>query len=229
MKLSDIDTSVWYPIEIPSTGKKTTFRPFRVREERSLLMAQESEEAGTMLNTLNEVVKSCLKDKVELTTFDVEYLFIKIRSKSVGEDSYVVAKCGSCDAKNNVVLQLTDTVVTNLDQNKKLKISDDLSVIMKYPSVTDIAKIESLPQKEQVTAAITACIESVFYKTTVFHTAESDAEEIADFLLNRTDDEISKLIEFVENIPTVQLKTEYECKQCGAINQITVNSIADFF
>lgn len=230
MKLSEIDTSVYYPFVIPSTQKKTKFRPFVVKEEKALLIAQESEDQTTMINTLESIVRSCVVNcPSALTTFDIEYAFLQIRAKSVGEEAYVVCTCTKCSTKNNVVLDITKSKVVGLEQEKKLKLSDKLVVIMKYPSVSDLSNLLTLNQTDQSVAAIAASIETIYYKDSVFHSAESDAKEMEAFLLNRSDDEISKLVNFVENTPKVIVNAEYECKQCATVNNLKIESIADFF
>lgn len=230
MKLSDIDTSVYYPITIPSTKKKTKFRPFRVREERALLTAQESEDSAVMINTLESVVKSCVVGCPELTTFDVEYLFVQVRSKSVGETADIVSTCQHCGEKNHVTLNLTKVEVVGADQDKKIKLADNLIVLMKYPSIGDVAELVGHGDfASQDTKVISAAIETVYYNDTVFHTKESDTAEILEFLLNRSDEEMSKLVEFIENIPSVILETEYTCKKCSEKNMVSIKNLSDFF
>ena len=229
MKLSDIDSSPYFPIEIPSNKQKTKFRPFRVREERALLIAQESEDPKIMINTLETIVKSCVVDCPSfITTFDVEYLFIQIRAKSVGEVADAVSTCTHCSEKNNIQLDLTTTKIVGENIDKKIKLSDDLVVLMKFPSISDVADL--MEDKENLeTKAIVASIETVYYGSTVLHTKDTDAEDIAEFLLNRSDDEMDKLIEFINNIPTVILEMDYKCTKCGENNHVEIKTLQDFF
>jgi hypothetical protein len=98
MKLSEINGAPSYTITIPSSKKVTQFRPFLVKEEKALLAAQESEDESVILSTLYEVIKSCLKDPtLKLTSFDMEFIFTHIRSKSVGEQSDLIFKCQACN------------------------------------------------------------------------------------------------------------------------------------
>lgn len=230
MSLSNIDTSVYYDVIIPSTKKKTSFRPFRVREERALLTAQESESENSMLVTLEEVVRACVKKCPEhLTTFDIEYLFVKIRSKSVGEESTVMAECSHCNTNNRVTVNLENVSLSNESQERKLKISKDLVVVMKYPSIDEVSKVMDLQDEDQSLAGIAAAIETIYYKDQVYHTSETDIKEIHEFILNRSDDEMLQIIEFIENVPTVVLETEFECKQCASMNVLKLKTLSDFF
>lgn len=230
MKLNEIDTSVYYPITIPSTKKSTKFRPFRVREEKALLTAQESEDSSVMLNTLESIVRSCVVDCPQfLTTFDIEYALIRIRSKSVGEESDITSTCTSCGHENNVRIDLTKVELTNPKQEKTLKLSEKLSVVMRYPGIGEVSELGNMPKSEQITAAIAASIETIYFEDSVFHTSDNDIEEVIEFIMNRTDEEMVQLIEFIENIPTVILETEYKCVGCGENNKIKIKTLSDFF
>lgn len=229
MNLAEIDTSAYYPITIPSNKKKTKYRPFRVREERALLIAQQAEDDGVMLNTLESIIRSCVANcPADLTIFDVEYLFINIRSKSVGELSEAVSTCLQCAEKNDVQLDLTTVKVLNLNQEKKIKLSDKLVVLMKYPCIGDVADMVLNPE-DQETKAVASSIETVYFGDKVFHTKESDMQQVIEFLLNRSAEEMAKLVEFIENLPSTVLEAEYKCKKCGETNKIQIDRLADFF
>lgn len=228
-KLSQIDTSVYYPVVIPSTGKKTKYRPFRVREERALLIAQESEDTQTMLNTIESIVKSCVVNcPASLTTFDAEYLFLILRSKSVGEQAEMVIKCKHCEADNPTVIDITKVEVKNIKKDMKLKLSDGLTLLMKYPTLDEVAEV-SQDETEKDIKAIASSIQTIYHGDEVYHTNESDIADITEFILNRTDDEMKLIVEFVENIPTVSLTHEFTCKKCGEKNELTVTSLQNFF
>lgn len=229
MKLSDIDTSVYYETELPSTGKKVQFRPFTVKEEKALLTSQESAEVATMISTLNKVVQDCVIKCPPLSTFDVEYLFIKIRSKSVGEESQIIMKCVHCGTSNHVNVDLNQVKVNSEISNKKLIINKQLAVIMRYPTLDDVVKISTCATDDQVATAIAIAIETIYFGDKVFHTKDSDISDIIEFIMNRTDTEIAQMIEFVEKIPSIELPIEFECRQCMKVNEIVVKSITDFF
>lgn len=230
MKLSEIDTSVYYNDTIPSTKKEIKFRPFNVKQEKALLTAQESEQVPVMLSTLESVVRDCIKNcPDDLTTFDIEYLFLKIRAKSVGEESNIVIGCKKCKKSNVVTLDLRTATISNNNLDKKLIISDSLVVVMKYPSITDLNKLANAKPADQILTAAAIAIETIYYKDNVFHTQDAEMDEIIDFILKRTDAEMEKIIAFVENIPTVMLETEFECRQCATVNSVKITSLADFF
>ena len=133
-----------YTIKIPSTKKEIKFRPFLVKEEKALLVAQQSEDTQVMLDTLKEILRNCIKTPIEvdeLALFDIEYIFSQIRAKSVGEVVELIVRCDKCpeeDEKARVKLtfDLTKLNVTFPEgHNKKIALFDDVGVVMKYPSL----------------------------------------------------------------------------------------------
>lgn len=227
--LASIDTAVYYPVKIPSTGKKTKFRPFSVREERAFLTAHESADLTTMLTTLETIVRNCVKEcPKDLTTFDVEYLFIQLRAKSVGEVTEAVATCVHCEEKNPIQIKLADVKLTNEGQSKNIKLGDKLSVTMRYPSIAEVAEL-SISTDKLEEKAVAASIETVFYNDTVFHVKEGDTDDIIEFIYNRTEAEMTKLTDFVDNAPRVRLETKYKCTKCGKDNRVVVERLVDFF
>lgn len=229
MKLSAIDTSVYYPITIPSNKQLTKFRPFRVREERTLLAAHESGESAVMIASLETVVRACVIDcPVDLTVFDLEFLFVHLRAKSIGEDSNIISHCRFCDEENTVLVDLTTARVVDTNQSMRITLSDKLIVQMKYASINEVSNIMNAKESQDV-AAIAACIETIYYDDEVFHTKESQYGEIIEFILNRTDAEMEQITGFIHNTPTVVIESSYDCKKCGEKNLIKITDISDFF
>lgn len=226
MKLTDIDTSIYYPVMIPSCKKATTFKPFRVREEKALLTAEESGDSSVILSTIESVVRSCVKDcPQELTTFDVEYLMVQLRTKSIGEISDISLECPKCKKDIPIQVDLTKTIVTE-GIDPMIKLNDELTVYMRYPSIGRVADLV-LDAKDN--DAIASCIKSVYFKDEVFHTDDGDLAEVVEFVLNRTDKEMEKIVEFINKIPTVELSVTYKCPSCTHEDTLVIRTLADFF
>lgn len=227
--LAEIDSSIYYPITIPSIKKKTKFRPFRVREERALLTAQQTEDASVMLETLETIIRACVVDSPKnITVFDAEFLFVNIRAKSVGEYAEAVSTCVKCAEKNDISIDLTTVKIEKLDTDKKLTLSKNLVVLMKYPSLKDVDKV-LINTKEQEMQAISASLDTVYFGDEVIHIEDSESADIIDFILNRTDEEMSKMVNFIHNIPHAIIESEYICKKCKGKNKVKIESISDFF
>lgn len=232
MKLSEILTATQYPVTIPSTGEQTTFRAFIVKEEKALLIAHESEDAAIQLATLNSVVTACLANKPKaLTSFDLEYLFLMIRSQSVGEIQEMNGTCGHCGAVTTFGVDMSKAVVVLPDQpSTMLKITKNLAVKMRYPTVDQLAGIANeTNETKKKFKAIAASIETVFFGDHVIHTNDTTEEEIISFLDNRTDEEFEPIANFINTVPTVQLDTQFKCLSCGHDNLVELRTLSDFF
>lgn len=231
MKLSELNTTPRYPITIPSTGKKTTFRPFLVREERALLTAQESGDISTMLATMESVARNCLdKPPEQFTTFDLEYVMTLIRAKSVGEYSDLVFYCASCDspdAKTTVSVDLTSVQVSKNEQTFKVKLHDKLTAQLKYPSIQDAVAINDATDKEF--ELIKRCMDKLFTEDETFNLAEEPDSEIEDFVATLTPEQKKKIEYFVDNIPYTFIRVQYKCPVCGKEHDRELKGINSFF
>lgn len=236
MKLSEINVTPLYPITIPSTKKKAKYRPFLVKEERALLAAQESEDLGVMLTTLKQVVQSCVEPESvveEMTTFDLEYIYTLIRAKSVGEFSDLVFRCDDCEDENakvkvSIDLRKVEVAFTEGKTNK-VKISDNIVVMMKYPSMEELIEVETTNKADTKTDAIKACIESIYVQDDVYHVAEESKEELAAFMDSLTTKQFGMLEEFFDTIPTAQIPVKYTCPVCNKEHDKIVKGLNNFF
>lgn len=236
MKLSEVNITPLYPIVIPSTKKKAKYRPLLVKEERALLAAQESEDLSVMLTTLKQVVKACVEPDsavTNMTSFDLEYIFTLIRAKSVGEYSDLIFKCDDCEdekAKTKVSIDLrTVDVKFPEGKNNKIKISDDIVIIMKYPTMEDLIDVESSTKADPKVEAIKACIESIYVKDDVYHTKEESEEELEAFMDSLTSRQFGLLEDWFENLPSAQIAVKYKCPVCDKQHDKVVKGLNNFF
>lgn len=234
MKLSEINTSPLYQVTIPSSKKKVKYRPFVVREERALLAAQESEDETVMLDTMNQVVTNCLTPTpTSLTTFDLEYLFTLIRAKSVGEYSELIFRCDACvdeKAKVKVSLDLRKVEVhTPENHTNKIKISDTVTVVMRYPSVEEITSIQKLEEAEAKTRAILASMETIYAEDDTYHVNEEPESELMAFMESLTGKQYAMIETFFDTMPVVRIAVEYRCPVCGTDHKKQVKGLTNFF
>ena len=176
-----INTTPTYSLEIPSSSKSIKYRPFLIKEEKALLIAQQSEDASVMVNSLKEVIKSCIKDDIDvdgLATFDLEYIFTQIRAKSVGEVIELSLRCDTCTdekAVSKVSIDLTKLGVSkNPEHLIKIKLYDDVGIAMKYPTMDVVKKLENVDNTdiEQVFTIVVECIDYIYTTDEVFHAKE---------------------------------------------------------
>jgi Zn finger protein HypA/HybF involved in hydrogenase expression len=233
-----MNTTPSYTLEIPSTKTKVKYRPFLVREEKALLIAQQSEDPEVMINTLKEVIAGCIKDDIDvdsLATFDLEYLFTQIRSKSVGEEIELIFPCTHCNdekAKVKIKFDLTNIKVQTPDNHtKKVELFGDVGVMMKYPTIEVIDKIESLNSNDidAVFGVVAGCIDYIYDSSEIYYAKEQTKDELMEFLNNLTSDQFAKIQEFFQTMPKLKQEVDYKCPVCGADNHTVLEGLASFF
>jgi hypothetical protein len=235
MSLSSlVSTLPKYQITLPVTGTKVEYRPFLVKEEKILLMAAESKDEKSMNSAIKSVVEACTDGKVDISrlpTTDIEYLFLQLRSNSIGETVKPMVKCGECETPNEVEINLKEIVPAfNPKHTKKIHLISDIHVQMKYPTMADMEKIESKEDNiERALLLIVKCIDKVINGETIYSTAEMDTKEVKDFVENLTQSQFNKLLSFVETMPTLQKEVKFTCKKCSHENDMVLKGLSSFF
>ena len=230
-----------YSMIIPSTGKTVKYRPFLIKEEKALLIAQQSEEIPVMIDTLKNVIVNCTLDKIDtesLAIFDMEYMFTQIRSKSVGEIVDLYLKCDvdhGDDNKKAVVkysLDLSTIAVTkDPEHTNKIELFDDVGVVMKYPSFSSLQKLKNLDTDnlDAVFEIVAECIEHIYTNEEVFYAKEQKPEELLEFLNNLTSEQFVKIQRFFSTMPKITKDLEYNCPVCSKKFKKTLEGIESFF
>lgn len=223
-----------YSLTIPTTGKEIKFRPFLVKEERALLLAQQSEDKSIMMNTLKDIIKSCVKGNInvdELATVDIEYIFIQLRARSVGENVDLIFRCTHCDDKNakvKITIDLTQLEVSSADNNKKIALFDNVGVVMKYPNMDTISDISD-NSVDDILSVIIDCIDYIYDDREIYYASDTSREELLEFINNLSSEQFIKLQNFFENIPSIKKDVDYICPVCGKDNHVVLSGISSFF
>lgn len=231
-------TAPTYELTVPSTKEKVKFRPFLVKEEKALMLAQQSENATTMLDTLKDVISSCTLGKLDvskLAMFDIEYIFVQLRAKSVGEITELVFSCKNCNdpkAKMNVNIDLT-TVNVEFDDKHTSDISlfNDVGVKMRYPSLELINKLKDIKDNDinSLFEVIVQCIDCIYDADSVHAAVDSSKEELIQFINNLTQEQFAKLQNFFETMPKLQKELEFDCPVCSFHHKQTIQGLENFF
>ena len=224
-----------YDMIVPSTGKPITYRPYLVKEEKILLIALESEDDTQIENAVVRLIEDCVKDDIDvnmLTMFDVEYIFISLRSKSVGEGIKLRTKCESCDQPNEVKVNLDDVEIIGKDNTEvqTVKLSDDLSVVMHWPYVINkLTTKEKTNQVESIIAVVAKCIETIYYGEDTYAAKDSTSREVKEFVENLASDQFEKLGDVIASMPYVSYDMNYKCEHCEQENHVELKGLSDFF
>jgi len=236
MALPRLNESPQYRMKIPSTGKEIKFRPFLVKEQKVLLMSQESQDPKQIMSALLTSIENCTQDLdvANLATFDADYMFSQIRSKSVGETATIIATCKECEAENPLAVNLEEIFI-EVDPKAKMTIelTSDITLKMKYPSYNDFIHTGVLDDSNTATEillnTVIACMESIMTEDDNLLVADESKEEIEEFLNSLTSEQFDKVTDFVKNIPKMYHKEEYPCKNCGTKNILELEGLNDFF
>lgn len=229
-----------YTLEIPSTKDSLKYRPFLVKEQKALLLAQQSEDPIVMVDTLKQVIKSCAHSPIDiekLAVFDLEYIFSQIRGKSVGEIVDLFFYCDTCvdeKAKVRISIDISKLQVESFPGHiSKISLFGDVGVSMRYPNINVIKKIEKLgdtsSEIDLVFDIITECIDYIYDTSEVYYAKEQTKEELSEFINNLTSEQFEKIENFFETMPKLQQKVSYRCPVCSKQHNKTLEGLNNFF
>ena len=237
MPLPKISTPT-YELEIPSTKKKIRYRPFLVKEEKILIIAMESQSDTEIANAVKDVLSTCILTrgvKVDtLSTFDIEYLFLNIRGKSVGEDVEVMVTCPD-DNKTKVPIRvnLDDIkIITSDDHKKDIKLDDQIMMRMKYPSINQFIKSNfttSDIKPEDTFDLIISCIEQVYNEEESWSTSDCTKEEMNDFLDQLNSNQFKEIEKFFETMPKLSHTLKVKNPNTNVVNDVKLEGLSAFF
>jgi phosphotransferase system HPr-like phosphotransfer protein len=223
-----------FEVIIPSINKEVTFRPFLVKEEKILLMAQQSADEKEIIKAIKQVVNNCcLDDKLDidkLATFDLEYLFLKLRARSVNNIVEILYKDFEDDKEYKIFVNLDDVeVVMPKKIDKNVKINKKSGILMKYPSVAIVDEIKQFDNEiELLNFFIIKCIDEIYDENDVYPASEQTEEELKDFIDNLDVKTFDKIREFMENMPKLEHKVTYK-NSLGNEKNVTLSTLNDFF
>jgi len=238
MPLPKISTPT-YELELPSTDQTIKYRPFLVKEEKLLVIALESEDTKQITTAIKTVIKNCIhtKDiKVEtLPTFDIEYLFLNIRGKSVGEKVDVNIVCPDDNETNvSVSIDLDEIrIQKNEGHTNKIKVDDKIMMEMKYPSLEQFIKnnfdFNSENAMEQSFDLIASCIDKIYTEDDVWIAADVTKKEITEFLDSMNSSQFKEIEKFFETMPKLSHKIKVTNPKTEVESEVTLEGLASFF
>jgi|TARA_B100000424_G_scaffold265293_1_gene254732 citrate lyase gamma subunit len=237
MPLPKINTPI-YELTLPSTGKKIRYRPFLVKEEKVLIIALESEDTKQITNAIKNVISNCILSrgvKVEnLSTFDIEYLFLNIRGKSVGEEVEVMVTCpDDNETKVPVIIPLDEIkIFQDPKHSRDIDLDDKLKMRMKYPSLSEFVKnnfdVDDMGMKESF-ELISSCIEQVFNDEESWSASDCSKKELNEFIEQLNSQQFKKVENFFETMPKLSYTVKFKNPKTGVNNEVVLEGLSDFF
>jgi hypothetical protein len=229
LKNIKINTPTYREI-IPSTNTEVKITPFKVGDEKILLIASESKDPKQMIDSLKKVIDNCVQgaELKDMSAFDVEYLFLKIRSDSVGETADIFLTCKECETANECKIDLSKIEVRGLDSFKtKIKITDDLMFSMLTPDLDSYTGVEN--NAEGIIEFIAKNVDKVFYGEETIDIGTNDKQDVIDIINQLTSTQFKDLQDYISGMPKVTYELDFECKHCQTKNDVKLEGLADFF
>jgi rubrerythrin len=240
-KVSNIN----YELVIPSTGEKVTYRPFLVKEEKVLLIALESGEISAMTKAMQDIITSCTDGKVNTKTlapFDIEYFFLQLRGRSVGEiieinlprpENFNCCKKSSDNDTCNVKIPIDDIKInTSKIPESKIILTETISIQMKYPTIITVQKYTNNDgnlNTENVFNLINECIEYIQDDEEIFKTKDHTTTEITTFIESLNSSQFTKIREWLEGMPKLTHSVNWVCEHCEKSKKIQLEGVDSFF
>jgi hypothetical protein len=225
-----------YDMIVPSTGKSITYRPYVVKEEKMLLIAMESQDEKQIENAVMNIIEECVESPIDinaLTNFDVEFMFVTLRAKSVGEGIELSPNCTSCEETNEVKVDLDKVTVKNLEDqtDTMIKLTDDISVELKWPTMKDrhVDLVDEASETETIINIMSSTIGTIYSGEEIFVTSDVPKKEVKEFVESLSNEQFNQIVDVMAKAPTLSYDINFDCKKCGESNSIEINGLADFF
>ena len=220
---------------LPSSNERIEFRPFLVGEQKLLMIAQESDDQNTQVREMIRLINACCDDvnAEQLPTIDLEYLFLQIRIKSVGETSDIVMKCEQCETENEVTVDLE---ASEVKQEKKvsniINLSGDVSIELQYPtydSVEDLDIKEDESNTKDAFKLMNRCIVAVINGDEVMTRDDFSTKELDKFIASMNMEMFEGVQEYLASAPVLSITSEFKCSNCGSEEKSELEGIGSFF
>jgi hypothetical protein len=225
-----------YTTVLPSNNEEVLFRPMTMKQQKSLLIALESEDNMQMLRSMRELLASATDDQfdaMKAPIVDLEWLFLQVRAKSVGETVDLNLKCAQeeCNGSSKVSIDLTTVGIKRSDEheNHMIMLTEDLGLNMRYPTPEMLSKMQSDNELDQLTEVLKFTIVSIFDKLEVHHLEDADTKEVEEFFDSLTMDQIRLITDYFDRMPKLSHSIDTVCDACGHKGQRVLEGIASFF
>ena len=237
MALPKLNVPVYEAI-LPSTEKVIKYRPFLVKEEKLLLTAQESGD-DAVLPAVKQIIKNCVQGEIDVDNmplFDIEYLFLRLRAKSVGEEVTLGLKPWGCPQNNGELCKFTTEVAINLEDVKvikdkkhtsKIMLDDKIGIMMKYPNISQVGIKGS--DSEMGMNIIKSCIKMIFTEEETYESDSFADKELDEFIDSLNTKQMEKIRDFFNTMPTLKHTVKYTCKTCNEEKETTIQGLNSFF
>ena len=232
MALPRIDTPT-YQLTLPSTQQQVDYRPFLVKEQKIIMMAQESGDQKSMIQAVGDLVNSCTFGKIDANnspTFDIEYIFLKIRSKSVGETVELTVTCPDDEkTKVPVKLKLDDIkVLTDVTHRSEIDVTDTIKIAFRYPLLNDTMNLDSGNSVDAPFKMINSCVESIHYGDDVYQKVDITEKDLEEFIDQLTGEQFENIMNFFSTMPKLRHVIQVTNPKTNVKSEVVLEGLQSF-
>tara|TARA_B100000085_G_scaffold228809_1_gene214856 strand:+ start:1034 stop:1738 length:705 start_codon:yes stop_codon:yes gene_type:complete len=232
MALPKLETKT-YTLTLPSTGEDIKYRPFLVKEQKILLMAQDSENSSEIVDAMSQLISDCTFGKIDTKTcpmFDAEYVFLKLRTKSVGENVQIQVTCPD-DEKTKVTVSLNlediECTMTN-DHNNMVEITDNIKMTFSYPLLSSYRTLKNKTQTEALFEMISDCVQEIQHGDEIHKKSDISSKELNEFIESLDTNQFQKIAEFFETMPKLRHVIEVENPNTKVKSEVVLQGLQSF-
>lgn len=233
-----------YEASLPLSGKQIQFRPFLVKEEKILLMAMESKDEDASILAIKQIINNCVLSDIDvedLPITDLEFLFLTLRARSIGEVLDLQYKCNNkvknetgeeVECGNHVkvevnLLEIKPEIPEN--HNKKIELSKTMGMVMRYPSFKTMTKTTSTDEVQKLMDVLVDCIDYIYDANDIFYSKDVPRKELIEFVEGLTREQFSNVQSFFESFPKIKKAVNFKCPKCGYDEEIFLEGLQSFF
>lgn len=239
MALPRLNETIWYDLKLPSTKEVIHYRPFLVKEQKILLLAGESNQPKQVIRAITDTIKSCVQEDIDvksLSSFDVDYIFTRIRAKSVGETSELVVKCKHCGEENDVKVDIMQTKIVGDISPQRIQLTPDIQLEVHYPTYSDLMSNTGVFDEEGETKTnessmnlIMSCMKTLYTEEERIDLKNESKQELISFVDSLNAEQFEKIAKFISGIPKLSYDLEFTCEHCNKENKMLMEGMDNFF
>jgi len=233
MALPKLDT-LTYELNLPSTGEQLKFRPFLVKEQKALMIAQESEDDKQIQDAFAQIIDACTFGEIDAYTipmFDIEYIFLQLRGKSVGEKVQINVLCPDDEkTRVDVEIDLKDVDIQMVEEHTNIiQLTDNISVIMKYPTLSDMSGFGDAGEVTSVFTMMKRCINEIHDKETIYNKVDISEKDLDEFIDSMSTENFQNFSAFFETMPKLQHMVTVKNPKTKKKNEVLIEGLQSFF
>ena len=222
-----------YQLVLPSTNEKINYRPFLVKEQKILLIAQEAKSDDDIATAVGELVRSCTFGKIDPEVsplFDIEYIFLQIRAKSVGETSELHITCPDDEkTKVSVKINLQEiSVQMTANHTNEIKISDDIKLFLRYPLLSDVRGILNINDATMIFSILSKCVQEIHHKDKIYNRIDMSDNELNEFIDSMTNNQLESIMDFFDTMPKLRHVVKITNPNTKVKGEVVLEGLSNF-